>query len=80
MLIKMRAFQVSTLNNYPAKSRGISPDTKSTRPLAELAKIRRYSARLSRIDNCFIIQHNDDKAQLHTKLRVSQPLSTHDEY
>ena len=33
----------------PAKSRGISPDTQPTRPLAELAKIRRYSARLSRI-------------------------------
>ena len=33
----------------PAKSRGISPDTQPTRPLAEFAKIRRYSTRLSRI-------------------------------
>ena len=37
------------LNNYPAKLRGISSDTWPKRPLAELAKIRRYSARLSRI-------------------------------
>ena len=37
------------INNYPAKSRGISPDTQPTRPQAESAKIRRYSARLSRI-------------------------------
>ena len=36
-------------NNDPAKSRGISSDTKATRPKAESAKIRRYSARLSRI-------------------------------
>ena len=33
---------VRIFNNYPAKSRGISSDTK-----AESAKIRRYSARLS---------------------------------
>ena len=36
-------------NNYPAKSRGISSDTWPTRPTASSAKIRRYSARLSRI-------------------------------
>ena len=37
------------INNYPAKLRGISPDTQPTRPQAELAKIRRYSARFRRI-------------------------------
>ena len=37
------------INNYPAKSCGILPYTKPTRLQAELAKIRPYSARLSRI-------------------------------
>ena len=37
------------LNNYPAKSRGISSDTEPERPKAEWAQIRRYSARLNRI-------------------------------
>ena len=40
---------VVLFNNYSAKSRRISPDTKPTMPLAELAKIRRYFAGLSRM-------------------------------
>ena len=44
-------YQVSHLifNNYPAKLHGILSDTKLTRPTASSAKIRRYSATLSRI-------------------------------
>ena len=48
---------VNIFSTYPAKSRGISPDT-----LAELAKIRRYFARLSRIIvllfNTLMTKHN----------------------
>ena len=49
-------------NNYPVKSRGISPDTKPTRLYADLAKIRGYSVRLSGIIgllfNALIIKHS----------------------
>ena len=37
------------INNYPAKSRGISPDALRTTSKGELAKIRGYSARLNKI-------------------------------
>lgn len=37
------------LSNYPAKSLGTSSDAKLMRPYTELAKIRGYSATLSRI-------------------------------
>ena len=40
---------IMIFNNYPARQHGISSDTQPTRLQAESAKIRRYSARLSRI-------------------------------
>ena len=84
------------INNYPAKSRGISPDTKPTSPQAELAKIRGCSARLSRITFFFVIQHIVNKAQFScrkagrnlyfaiflpdTRNYVYRGISTNDEY
>ena len=49
VLKRCNCFDRPTFNNYPAKSREISPDTLLTRPKAELVKIRIYSARFSRI-------------------------------
>ena len=56
--------------NYPAKSRGISPDTAD---IADEAvgrvgyKIRRYSARLSRIIVLLFNTLHDNKAQVYSR-------------
>ena len=44
-----RRFEVANLTIILRNRADLSPDTLLTRPLAELAKIRRYSTRLSRI-------------------------------
>ena len=61
------------VNNYPAKSRGISPDTASS------AKIRGYSARLNRIIDLLFNTKLKTRFIIlpffsHTKLRISQDI------